>query len=153
MKKLILLKFLLPCLVFSQHKDFYYEEIVKRDGFISKIESYDSKTGIYYRVRCGLYSTPLEEKVIIPITEKEKSDLWKLRKEFGDFVFGECKHYQNEKVMLTSNFYFENEKYPPKCIENEIQKEQFIKLNIALRLFLESKPEYKKAFYWEFIKK
>nr|WP_315034540.1 hypothetical protein [uncultured Chryseobacterium sp.] len=137
----------------QQHKDFYYEEIIKRDDFISKIESYDSKTGIYYRVRCGLHSALLEEKVIIPITEKEKSDLWKLRKEFGDVILGECINYENEKVALRSNFYFENEKYPPKCIETEIQKEQFIKLSIGLRLLLESKPEYKKAFYWEFIKR
>lgn len=152
MKKIILICFLFPHFALSQqYKDFCYERIVAIDDFISKIESYDSKTGIYYRIRCGVYSAPSEEKVVIPITEKEKSDLWELRKEFGNFVFGECTC--NKNVTLRSNFFFENEKYPPKCIETERQKEQFIKLSIGLRLLLESKPEYRKAFYWEFIKR
>lgn len=154
MKKIILLKLLLPCIIFSQqYQDFYYEEIIKRDGFISKIESYDSKTGVYYKVRCGLFSAPFEEKITIPITEKEKSDLWKQRKESGDFVFGECTNYENENITLISNFYFENEKYPPKCVETERQKEQFIKLHMSLISLLQSKSEYRKKFYWEFIKK
>ncbi|AZA78982.1 hypothetical protein EG347_16405 [Chryseobacterium sp. G0186] len=153
MKKIILICYLLPHLAFSQqYKDFCYERVVAVDNFIVKIESYDSKTGIYSRIRCDINEdAPMEEKVVIPITEKEKSDLWELRKEFGDFVFGECT--SNKNVTLRSNFFFENEKYPPKCIETERQKEQFIKLSIGLRLLLESKPEYRKAFYWEFIKR
>lgn len=152
MKKLILICFSLPHLALSQqYKNFHYERIVNVNDFIVKIESYDSKTGVYSRVRCNIDGPPVEEKAVIPITEKEKSDLWELRKEFGDFVFGECTN--NKNVTLRSNFYFENEKYPLKCIKTEIQKEQFIKLSMGLRLLLESKPEYRKAFYWEFIKR
>lgn len=151
MKKIILFNFLFSYMIFAQqHEDFYYERIVKLDGFIVKIESYDSKTGVYNRTKCYLNDSSKEE-IIIPITKNEKNDIWKLRKEFGKFVYGECTN--NKNVTLISNFYFENEKLPPKCIETNQQREQFIKLSMGLRLLLESKPEYKKAFYWEFIKK
>ncbi|MDV7697045.1 hypothetical protein N6B72_08935 [Chryseobacterium soli] len=152
MKKIMLLGILLPYLAFSQkYQNFYYEKITKRDDFIIKIESYDSKSGVYYRINCGPYSAPFEEKIIIPLTKKEKTDLWKQKVEFGDFAFGECTVI--EKITVKSNFYFENEKLPPKCIQTQLQKEQFIKLSMKLRLILESKAEYRNTFYWEFIKR
>ena len=152
MKKLILLNILLSSFVFAQnYHDFMYEQIITIDGFIGKIESYDSKAGIYYRESCHIYAPPLKEQIMISLTEEEKSDLWKSRKNFGNYVFAECSN--NKNVAVKSYFYFEKEKYPPKCIEDERQKIQFIDLNMTFRQILESKSEYRKVFYWEFISK
>ncbi|KMQ66236.1 hypothetical protein ACM46_01395 [Chryseobacterium angstadtii] len=58
-----------------------------------------------------------------------------------------------EDITIKSSFYFHNEKLAKKCTETQSEKRLFIKLNMQLRLILESKQEYRKAFYWEFIKK
>ncbi|MCJ8154294.1 hypothetical protein MKJ01_11040 [Chryseobacterium sp. SSA4.19] len=152
MKKLILLNILLSSFASAQnYHDFMYEQVTIIDGFIGKIESYNSKTGIYCRESCHIYAPPLKEQIMISLTEEEKSDLWKTRKKFGNYVFAECS--KNKNVAVKSYFYFEKEKYPPRCIENDRQKAQFIELNMTLRQILESKSEYRKVFYWEFINK
>ncbi|WP_291875340.1 hypothetical protein [Chryseobacterium sp.] len=151
MKKIIIIVFF-PCLALSQeYEDFNYEEVRKKDCFITKIESYNSKTGLYYRASCGSYSAPFEEKVIIPLTKQEKSKIWKIKNESKKHVLEDCTIIEN--ITIKSSFLFNNEKLTTKCVETQLEKKMFIQLNMELRLILESKPQYRKAFYWEFIKK
>lgn len=152
MKKLILLNVLFSsCTLAQNHNDFIYEQIVTIDGFIGKVEFYKSSEGIYYRESCHIYAPFLKEQIMISINEKEKADLWKLSKNFNNNAFAECSG--NRNVAIKSYFYFGKEKYNPECIDDKRQKENFIELNMRLRQILESKPAYRKVFYWEFIKK
>lgn len=152
MKKIIFLTLLLPNVALSQkYEDFHYQEVLKGDNFITKIESYNSKTGLYYRVNCGPYSAPFEETVVIPITKQEKSKIWMMRSKSRKYVLEDCTVI--EDITIKSGFYFDHEELTSKCITTQLEKERFIKLSMELRLILESKPEYRKAFYWEFIKK
>ena len=164
MKKILLVifinSFFISCYTqnITGNKDFEMKEIYIADSLSKREISYNSKTMIFEETNIYYKSNKSPQrpsvKFLLKLSQTDQENIYKQYKLYKPLLLCEFKIYNNNYINNSSikflNDSEKNDLTKEKCINNP-QINDFQKLQRFIFNIIQSKPEYKKAYYWQFI--
>lgn len=152
-----LLLLLINCTSITRNYDFKYQSRLFSEKNIFEEVNYDSKLGEYKLKEKENFTNKFSIKTIqIKLNNIEKKEIYKLYKSLRPIKLYNCFYDTDNGEILEKtfiSFYSKNNSIDSLKCNNFKENKKIQLLNTVILDKIKSKNEYRKVFYWEFIKK
>lgn len=137
--------------------NFKYNRIYYKDSVVVESDVYDTSTGLYqYRQYNFGFGKDKDISTTIKLSEKELEYIYQLYLSLNPKYLSECTYIDGKliyKSTITFNTSKNGELKANKCSDDKKEQEKYFKIETLINDLIIKSPEYRKTFYWNFIKK
>ncbi|AZA47440.1 hypothetical protein EG346_04245 [Chryseobacterium carnipullorum] len=139
--------------------NFKYSRLYYKDSVVVESDMYNSYTGLYqYKEYNFGFGEDKNISTTIKLSEKELQNIYQLYLLLNPKYLSECT-YMDGKLLYKSTIAFnvnaakDETLKSSECSNDKKENEKYSKIETLVYDLIIKSPEYRKAFYWEFIKK